>query len=268
MAETQRPIRQMLTELTFEANESRIDPFEAYALLMHRIGAAGLRADVYCSSSITSGGHARVPELDISSVIRRNTDTALDMVDELVRVGQLDPHSSVEAVALGKIKHWTQSDYMELWLSVMSGITATGAGAAQRVDTFRREFHKRRDAHDTLDMALYNTASIPAAERAVQYFTHAQAFHALAADVDHTPVKKLVRLVDPDQSLGAQTENVFARLQGTPVYNVAVAETGARPDAAHMPDRLVRDNATIVAFGGAVFDTVRRQQLILVPHEQ
>ena len=267
MAETQRPIRQMLTKLTFEANESHIDPFEAYALLMHRVGVAGLRADVYCSSSITSGGHARVPDLDIGSVIRRNTDTALDMVDELVRVGQLDPRSSVEAVALGKIRHWTQSDYMELWLSVMSGIEATGAGAAARVDGFRRTFHDRRDNHDTLDMAMYNNSAVSPAERATHYFTHAQTFYDLTSEVDHSPVAKLVRLVDPDQSLGAQTENVFARLQGTPVYNVAVAETGIRPNADHMPDRLVRDHDTIVAFGGAVFDTVRRQQLILVPHE-
>lgn len=259
------PLRPILAELTHEVNETGEDPFEAYVRLCAGLGKRGLWFDTYLSSSITSGGHARDNSLSMLEVITRNTDTALDIADELYRYDQLDPERSIEAVTLGKIKHWQQSDYMTFWLSVMSRFEFESPGATTEIEMFRRRFEQQLEITE-VDMDAYNSGILTSAERAPQYIKHADTFASVARSVDSfSPIPTLVQLSDTDTSLGSQTERYFAKVNDTRVKRPAVAQLGAvnLPEAYPSP-RLVRDVATIVKFGGHVFDTVQRTQLVLV----
>jgi hypothetical protein len=261
------PLRSILYDLTAETNQRGLDPFESYELLCRKLNAAGLWFDTYCSSSITSGGHARNSSLDIAQVIQKNTDSAFDVADELYRVGQLDPMMVIEAVAVGKIKHWSQSDYMTFWLCVMARLPLTGAGGAKRMDSGRSDFNSRLEQAG-IDMARYNNPTLPASERVLQYMQHADIFASFAQDNDASPIKRLVRLIDTDESLGAQTENYFARVMGSCVMKAAVARVGGDTLPKTYPaKRIVRDTQSIVSFGGHVFDPTRRMQLVLVPDD-
>jgi len=256
-------MRAALDELTTEAKG--LDPFDAYIRLRERVvSEPGLGIEDYCSSSITSGGHARDESLDMGQVIARNTKLALDICDELYGVGQLNPKTAVEAVMLGKLP-WKQSDYMTFWLSTMAGLPSGGHGILQTITDFREDLDVALRSSDTLDMEMYDSKA-PAEERAPHYFEHASIFAAIARQYDAQPVGRLVRLVDPDMSLGAQTENVFARLMGTNVFKVGIAEIGeAGPSEANMPRQLVADTQRLIRFGATIFDTLKRQQLVLVP---
>jgi hypothetical protein len=263
-----RPHRDALVDLTRETNETGVDPFEAYELLCRRLGSAGLWFDTYLSSSITSGGHARNTDLGIGEVIQRNTQMAFDLADELYANFQLEAGSSIEAVALGKIKHWSQSDYMTFWLSVMSGLKFQGPGAAAEMDQFRSKFDGAL-SRGAVDMASYNNPQLPPDQRAPHYFGHADVFATVGQEQDSfKPISRLVRLVDTDTSLGAQTERYFAKVNGTKVFQPAIAHIGdlTLPDSYPAP-RLVRDTESIVKYGGHVFDTVRRTKIILVEEE-
>jgi hypothetical protein len=198
-------------------------------------------------------------------VIQRNTQMAFDLADELYANYQLQPESSIEAVALGKIIHWSQSDYMTFWLSTMSGLRFQGSGAAAEMDQFRRQFDNAL-SQASVDMAVYNDPQMSADDRALQYFRHADTFARVGQQQDtFSPIPRLVRLVDTDTSLGAQTERYFAKINGTKVFQPAIAHMGdiALPENYPAP-RLVRDTESVVKFGGHVFDVVRRTQIVLV----
>lgn len=258
----ERPFRDALVELTLEANDQQLDPFEAYIRLRQKMGRVGLYAHDYCSSSITSGGHARDTSLTTGDVIRKNTDVAMDLSDELFKVGQLNPRTTVEAVVLGKIA-WKQSDYMNFWLSTMAGLPARGYGVAKAIDNFQKDFQASIDHNENLDMAIYDSSQ-QAKVRASHYFEHAQTFARTVRQHSHEPIKRLVRLVDTDTSLGAQSEKVFARTMQIGIFGVALAQTGAPHYSAGLPASLILDTERIVAFGGTVFDETRREQPILV----
>lgn len=262
------PLRPLLADLTQEVNETGEEPFGAYVRLCQTLGARGLWFDTYCSSSITSGGHARNDSLSMMQVIQKNTDSAFDLGDELYRYKQLDPKETIEAVAVGKIRHWSQSDYMEFWLSVMARLPFQGAGVTHKLETLRGSFTHRL-AENNVDMDRYNNSGLTADERVIEYMKHADAFASATQEMDEvSPIKRLVRLIDTDQSLGAQTENYFARVMGTNVMKVAVARIGGETLPYSFPSkRIVRDSKSIVSFGGHVFDPQRRTQVILVPDE-
>jgi hypothetical protein len=268
MSGVETPLRHLLGELTHEYNETGVDPFEAYELLCHQLGKRGLWFDTYCSSSITSGGHARNDSLGMGDIIRKNTDSAHALCDELFDVQQLDPLASIEAVAVGKVNHWSQSDYMEYWLNVMARLPYTGANASQRMDVARNDFRQRLD-HQEVDMASYNDPLLAPSDRVVQYMAHAGVFADMSRKHDASPVARLVRLIDTDQSLGAQTENYFARSMGSRVMRVAVAHIGDSTLPENYPAKhLVQDIQSIVKFGGNVFDPHRRTVTVLVPSQE
>lgn len=264
MGQVETPLRSLLQELTSEYNETGVDPFEAYEMLCLQLGKRGLWFDTYCSSSITSGGHARDNSLNMGEVIQKNTDSAHDLCDELFASGQLDALRSLEAVAVGKVRHWQQSDYMTYWLNVMARLPFTGANAAVRMDAARRDFQTRLD-RAWVDMGVYNDPNLSAEVRVGEYMRHADVFADVAQDRDSDPISRLVRLIDTDQSLGAQTENYFARVMGAQVMRVAVAHIGdATLPPGYPASQLEADITKIVSFGGHVFDTEKRTELMLV----
>lgn len=268
MAREETPYRTILLELTDAANSAELDPYEAHVELRQHMGLRGLQLDAYGSSSITSGGHARNNDLQFSDVIARNTDTALDMCDELYKSKQLDPMSTIEAVTLGKVRHWSQSDYMTFWLATMAGLRWSGHGIAREIDDFRLKFDQLCAENEDLDMGVYNDSTLEAKQRVSHYFEHANVFARSVQGSETEPVKKIAQLVDPDTSLGAQTERVFAKLIGAQVFRVALARTGLTPTSDFVKQRLVADSSSIVVFGGTVFDARQRKIAVLVPAEE
>lgn len=263
--ETGRPFRDVLGELTIEANDEGLDPFDTYVRMREKMSRLGLQALDYCSSSITSGGHARDDSLGMGDIIRKNTDTAMGLCDELFEVGQLSPRTAVEAVVLGKIG-WKQSDYMTFWLTTMSGVPSSGHGVLDSIRSLRKDFSAAMRHSETLDMDVYDSKQ-NAELRAPHYFEHAQLFAETVEQHDPSPVERIIRLVDPEMSLGAQTENVFGRLMGSGVFKVAIAKTGIEISDGVMRPELRKDTEKLVRFGAAVFDTTTREQLVLVEQE-
>ncbi len=155
---------------------------------------------------------------------------------------------------------------MSFWLATMTGLPARGYGVHTAMGRFRADLQTAIADAEDLDMDTYD-AKLPAAIRAPHYFKHAEVFAATARRHVPNPIRRLVRLIDPDMSLGAQTENVYARLMHTGVFRVAIAETGIEPDEHMLPAHLVQDTRRLVRFGATVFDTLKRQQLVLVPQE-
>jgi hypothetical protein len=129
--------RPILVELTETVNDRRLDPYEAYRWLYEQQTELALAPETYCSSSITSGGHARDESLEMREIIARNTQSALLFAEQLAIDDQLDPASAIEPVAVGKT-HWNQAQFMEFWLSVIGGYEFTKGFAARDVDNLRR----------------------------------------------------------------------------------------------------------------------------------
>lgn len=246
--------RPLLEEVTDVAKTRQLDPYEAYAWLYEQATARGLRGKTYASTSITSGGHARDDSLEMREIVARNTTSARLLAEQLATDKQIDPDSTIEPVYVGKTG-WTQSEYMEFWLAVIAGKQFEKGFTARDVDDLRARQH---DAYDSaeLDFELMNSHEAPG-QRAIEYFKMAAAAAEAYKDTHDTiiPVEQLVRMIDTDQSLGAQAERAFARDLAVPVMNICVVKPATARDLEEVNRTLARDTQQLIKFGAAVFDT-------------
>lgn len=256
--------RPLLEEVTEEARERGLDPYEGYAWLYQQARARGLTGETYASTSITSGGHARDDSLEMREIITRNTESARLLAEQLAVDRQLNPRSTIEPVFVGKTG-WTQAEYMEFWLAVIAGAQLTPGFTARDVDALR---DAQRAAYEAggVDLDAMNTHADPR-ERAKEYFNMA----AASADtyrqggIPHQPVEQVVRMIDTEQSLGAQAERVFARKLAVPVMNICVVKPVQPSELEPVNHQLAADTARLIQFGAAVFDVEdSRTRLMLV----
>jgi hypothetical protein len=260
-----RPILQEVTEVT---KTDGLDPYEAYAWLHEKARQTkAKKRKTYASTSITSGGHYRDESLDMMTVIQRNTESARLLAEQLASDGQIDAESTIEPVFVGKTG-WSQSQYMEFWLSVIGGAELTPGFVARDVDVMRTLHHEAFErAGVNLDHMNSHT---DAAMRAEEYFNMAAATADLyvSGQLDANPMSQVVRMIDTEQSLGAQAERVFARKAGIQVMNIYVTQPAGPADLASVNPELARDTARLVSFGATVFDTQQnRVRLQLVEDE-
>ena len=247
------PYRVVLQNLTEVVNGQGLDPFEACAVLATQEKTAQLQRRVYPSTSITSGGHRRDESIDTRTVIARNTRSALMLTDQLAADGQIASEHTIEPVMVGKT-HWDQGQFMEFWLSVTGGFELTPGFLAHEVDDLRNAANQAYDRVG-LDRDLLLSDQQPEA-RAPEYFKMATAFAGLVEDGRPArPIETLIRLIDPDKSLGAQTERVFARSIGSRVMNVSVVRPATPDSLRFVNPRLAEDTARLIQFGATVFDT-------------
>lgn len=249
----QFPYRPLLEEATKVINARGYDPYEAYGWLYTQQARQRLFPESYLSSSITSGGHARDESLEMADIIKRNTLSAALLAEQLANDRQINPKTAVEPVFVGKT-HWNQAEYMEFWLSVIAGIEIGNTPGAS-IDLLRSAARKAFEAVE-LDVPMMVSRE-SAKTRAIEYFKMADAFGDMVTSgtLESRPVKQVVRLIDADLSLGAQSERVFARKIGTPVMNVCVVKPATVSELSAVNRRLARDAARLVSFGAAVFDT-------------
>lgn len=260
------PIRELLQGGFNEAVNSTGDepPKEAYVRLMGMLAGMHVDYDTYAQATITSGGHARNPSLSWIEIVKKNVASAQQMAEELFKNGQLDPMRTIEASTLGLINHWKESDYIEFWLYTLARVKTTGDGAAHNIDSFDKRFQDELKSHQ-LDLDVFNNYKKGAPERAPLYFKLADAFYEALEWAEYDPVRRLVAVSEVAGSLGASTERYFAKCIGAAAFNLAVAQVGGDKLPSNYPNgHLVADTATVVEYGGMVFDPRSGTHIVLV----
>jgi hypothetical protein len=219
----------------------------------------------YASTSITSGGHARRAGMEMMQIIAANTRTAREMVSLMEHQGALDRESVILPVDLGHVPGWRQSDYIHFWLLVIGGTDLRLRPGNSRLRQYEKELD-RALIDRGVDLMVMNDFNKSAAERAPEYFRYAdacvQAAKLSKADREATPARKIVSLVDPQVSLGGQTERYFARTLGIPVYLPRAVRPARGVGEAITVRRLARDVETIISFGGTVCEVAPHPAMV------
>ena len=258
------PYYEILDELTDWAYQNQANPLETY--LRYR----RLRRDArltpcpdYASTSITSGGHARRPGLDSYTVINANADTARRIVAEMSAQGSLDARGTILPVDLGHLPVWKQSDYMHFWSLVISGPDLGIKRRNQTASKYQKNLDKKIDKK-RVDIAKMNDPAEPATARAPEYFKFADAFVSALSEnhSDSNPVRSVIGLVDPETSLGCQTEKLLAKILTIPVKRLSPVRKINSYNQAIEDHKLVEDMDEIIKFGGTIVEISRGELLI------
>lgn len=263
---TRFPFAAILGRLTDHMQGRSISALDAYLWFQRERQKARLTpCPDYASTSITSGGHAHRPGLNMMQVIAANTRTARDLVLLMDKQGTLDPQSVVLPVDLGHIPGWRQSDYMLFWLLVIGGFDVWVRPGNSRIRQFEQCL-ERAFARCEVGVGTMNSFELSADERAPHYFRFADACIQAAvesgADKRATAARKIVSLVDPHISLGGQTERYFARSINIPVYLPRAVQPAEGLEQALSIRRLARDVETIINFGGTVCEIADHSALV------
>lgn len=257
--------RPIFAELTDEVKDKGFDPYEAYVWLYEKQKNNELRSETYCSTSITSGGHARDDSLSIQEIIERNNESAKMLAEQLAFDGQINPETSIEPVYLGKTG-WDQGQYMQFWLSVIGGFEFMKGSFASGIDGLRNSI-QRAFKEEKFDIDVINS-NANANERAKEYFKMSSAFAELILNgAPSNPIDKVIRMIDTEQSLGAQTERVFARQIGSKVMNICIIKPSSVKDLATVNRALYKDVDRLIQFGSTIFDTSSNKVSLILSEE-
>ncbi len=202
-------IRDTLGECTADWRQSPPDPLEAYVAFRRQLGGAASRYTTYLSTAITAGGYVRDSSLSMGEVIAGNAETALLYADYLQQQGYIQAEQSVDAVALGHVPNWRQSDYMWFWLPVMLRPEPT-SGNIQSIKEAVAAFESQHD------MGLFNSSQ-PHQLRRPLYQAQGEAFLKAVAQMDCQPVQRTIQLVDGRLSLGGGAERSVSHAAGIDV---------------------------------------------------
>jgi hypothetical protein len=263
------PFAAIFQQLTQELQDHPAGPLSAYVRYQYLRRQSNLRAGAdYCSTSITSSGHARHIGLDIEQIIAKNTEAAQRLVAQLVGKGTLHPKSVIVPVDLGYIPGWRQSDYISFWLAIIAGFDLGLRPRAGKVKQLEDRIFAGLLA-DNINLGLMNSQTANTVTRAPEYFKFARTFARVAANFQPEAhgSHRIINLIDPQDSLGCQTERLFAKLRGIPVYSVGVTGPSKTASAAFTDHTLYEDLETIVRYGGTSVEFVGQDTFIL-RHEE
>jgi hypothetical protein len=263
------PICGILGELTETVAEKGLTPVAAYTVFEHELAKHGLvhaRLD-YGSTSITTGGHARVPDLrqtidleghaidkpQMGKIIEGNTRTAREIIRLLESVGDVQAKDVVLSPDLGNTG-WDQVEYMVFWSLINLGPnTDELASGPQGFSTFEESIH-RRLALSGVDTDLMGDTSADREVRRPEFRRFARAFARIPTliDINWQNIHRSLSLVDTHISLGSDSESVLAEAAGIPrLQVVATAPTTVDKAVADHPI-LGEDLRVIQAHGGEV----------------
>lgn len=259
------PFYEIFDELTDWTQQTGASPLETY-LRFRR-----LRRDTrltpcpdYASTSITSGGHARLPGLKSYEVINANTDTSRRLISEMANQGTLDARATVLPADLGYLPGWRQSDYMHLWSLIIGGPDLGIRRRNQSSLRYQRRFDKKL-AKNLVDVEKMNDKTTPAEQRAPEYFQFARSFAEAIDDPSYesAPARSVIGLVDPETSLGCQTEKLLGKLLGIPLKRVAPVRKIDIYAQAIEDHKLIEDMDQIIKFGGTIVEVATGGMLIV-----
>lgn len=248
------PIAGILEDLTGTVQEQGLVPLQAYEIFEHELVAHGLGRRIldYGSTSITTGGHARIPGRHMGEVIAANTQTAREMVALLHAGGAIEANEMLLSVDLGKTG-WNQAQFMSYWLLSIAGPdTRVLANRPGGFSSFERAIERSmRERGANLD--VMTSSKLDRDVRRLEYrrFTSAYVAALRGDGVYCRPVRRVVSLVDPDISLGCEAESAFAQELGISRMRVTPVKPATIEEAVQIPT-LREDLHIIQAYGGKV----------------
>lgn len=259
------PYFDILDELTQEVRAEQLEPVDAYLSFLSAKDERGLRPYFdYASTSITTGGHALVPNKPMSDIITANTNTAREMVALMNQQGGLIGREVLLPVDLG-YTGWKQSGFMTFWSLVISGPELrTLSYDTQGLSQFERQLET--NLHEFgVDRERMDDSKLDREERRPEYdkFVSAYAATLMDSQVDCLPAHSLISLVDPDISLGCWAEKRLADRLDIPTQRVAPVKVASIEEAVTVPT-LREDMKIITALGGTVCVAPRGSMLVLV----
>jgi hypothetical protein len=211
--ESENPYRQVFLAIEAAAQSEDLSPQAAYELYEEYLLQKGLDPTIYLSMAITSGGYARDADLDIGQVITNNTDFGTLAKDALLRQHpELSEADIVLPSDLGKVRGWSQSDYLLFWFHVITGLEAEHAAQVSG-----------RMA-PSLTYPGFVDKSLPAEAKWGDYarFTsdYVRCLRDLAAehgrDLQPNNMQAMIMILDGDMSLGGRAEAELCRAIGIP----------------------------------------------------
>jgi len=248
------PVAGILEDLTRTVQEQGLAPLQAYEVFERELVAHGLGRRIldYGSTSITTGGHARIPGRHMGEVIAANTKTAREIVALLHAGGSIEANEMLLSVDLGKTG-WGQAGFMSYWLLSIAGPDVRAlANRPGGFTDFERIIERSIQEHE-VDLGIMGSGKLDRDVRRPEYqkFTAAHVSALRRSGVDCRPVRRLISLVDPDISLGCEAESTFARDLGIPKMRVTPVKPASIDEAVPIP-MLREDLHVIQAYGGRV----------------
>lgn len=246
------PIAGELYEMTQRIQQQRMGPYEAHVELMSRLDNLNLlHALDYGSTSITTGGHARISSKAMHEVVAGNTRTSRLISVMLKNKGDILPIYYMLATDLGNVG-WNQAQYMMFWsLNIAATNARALAGRSYGVFEKRIESGLREDGVDVKVMA---DATILREKRSEEYvkFVLSIAKTVKSGRISPQPIHRLIGLVDTNISIGCDAERVLAKEMKVPCYRLISMKPTVITDATASIAALREDIRILTAQGAQI----------------
>lgn len=226
------------------AQTTDLRPTQAYAVYDQMLTERYLDPTVYLSMAITSGGFKRDSSLGIGDVISLNTEYGSLAASTLV--GEYPDFQLGDIIVpseLGKVKGWSQADYLLFWSHVITGVDVD---TAQKIET------------ELTEIGSLTTPGFtdPAADQFVKQrdyggfaMSYAKTLREIASEAKQAGtwqpphnMQAVVFILDQDMSHGAQAEELLAREIGIPPQHLQEVQketfTTAQPRFKELVERL------------------------------
>ncbi len=207
------PYRPVFETMEAYAAERRVEPQEAYELYDDYLVDEGLDPTIYLSMAITSGGYARDKQLGIGEVIGKNSSYG-----DIAKRALLYQHPMFTEADIilpsevGKMKGWSQSDYLLFWFHVMMGVEKDDAAVISEKIT------------PTLALPGFTDSSLDHDVRWGHYKQLASEYRKLLIEraqekggrLEPNNVQAMLMILDGEMSLGGRSEELVCRSLGIP----------------------------------------------------
>jgi hypothetical protein len=218
------PYSQILFELSERGSQNYIHPVEAYEMFLKACSRLNLLpCPDYFSTSVTSGGIARIAGVSYENAVIRNATISHRTMEILATAGAIDPRRSVlptDISAHHLLKDWQQKDYITFWHLVISGV---------RPHSFRKLRLALDKAYTSrkVNMDLLNDSKAAPCDRAPQHYRLTSAVMDAIKSIGHgtpLPVNRVISLNDVDRSLGCRAERDLASRLLIPSCDIQVGQ--------------------------------------------
>lgn len=211
------PYKMIFGVIEDAAQIADISPSYAYGIYDMMVGDRLLDPTVYLSMAITSAGFKRDPDLSFGEVLDKNTRYgSLAALAIIERYSNLDITDIIVPSELGKVRGWSQADYLLFWFHVISGVDYD---AAVSIESSLR-------LSGLPSTPGFSDPSLTSAQRWGDYASLATKYADLFKNYYHvTPpsnIRAILFVLDKELSLGARAEDLLCRKIGIPPQNVTL----------------------------------------------
>ena len=232
------PIRGVFEEQTAKIKSEQLPALEGLVSVTDTLRERGLNKNLdYGSGAITTGGHARIPGLNLGEIVAGNTRTNRLMSVALEAKGDIEGKNLALAADMGNTG-WHQLEWNEFWpLFVVAQNPRELVGrdelAFRHLEDRIEEGKRRFD----LDQQAMIDASMPREVRFPEFqkLSKALAWAVLKSPGDPSPVSRMLHLLDATSSggsLGVWLEGDIADTFKIPRFRTAAMQSARLLDVA------------------------------------